>query len=269
LFSQFECQDPADTLVGETEARCVSGNINKPYCKCDKCCSKAYKYIDGVNIECTGDSPNFKKSKCSISCGENYELSGIDTLTCTQGTTGWQWGAEWPECIPDLTTTTASTTVEGTTEYTTVSTTIQSETLAPATTTTSAPDLATTTTTTSAPAPTTTTTTTSAPATTTTTAAPTTTTTMMYQDNHFIGLEEVSHSSKDSEISLQWNGGLTAPNDGSQITKQWLRITEGNSNPVLLQLNKNNNRYVLQNVTLGVFYRLEIIINFANGSTYR
>ena len=45
---QFACAVEDEIMEGDANATCDSGNIVRPFCRCEKCCSKDYRYIDGI-----------------------------------------------------------------------------------------------------------------------------------------------------------------------------------------------------------------------------
>lgn len=110
-------------MEGDANATCDSGNIVRPFCRCEKCCSKDYRYIDGIRqcieidevfveqqfliylitIACDGKMDNFKGSTCQLTCDENYELNGDNTIECTGEKKDWSWNKNWPACDPGTT----------------------------------------------------------------------------------------------------------------------------------------------------------------------
>lgn len=224
-------------MFGTATATCQNGSLDRPYCRCDKCCPKPYKYIDGISLDCSKDPVNNKKSTCNLACPEvGHTIVGQQKLKCVENSNGWDWDDTWPICQPDGTTTSEPTTVEQTTTSDAsfsipITTTDSQSTQAPVTTTVE------------------------------------TTTAVIIENDTFIGLSKVSEAL--NGITLSWNAGLKTPDSGAKVASQALRVISGNqSTPKIINLSKTAATFTFTDILPGIFYQIELVVTFENGAMY-
>lgn len=237
----FECAISEEVLIGKATGTCTDGNLERPYCMCNKCCPKEYKYIDGLSLTCTNNPLNMKKSKCAMTCEEGTILQGDEKLKCVEGVTGWDWDGKWPTCMPD--TDDPATTVLPTTKEPTATTIVITTDASTEQPTTKPP-------------------TTEAPATTIIA-----TTTEVIENTGLIGLSKVSEAL--DGIKMEWNENLQDPGTGAAVQSQVLRVISTlYSLPKVISLSIDASSYQLTNVVPGIVYQIELVVTFKNGAMY-